>query len=127
MNQLGVIEYRKPDEHDWMYNDFELDTLNDFANRCYKASKLAILDLYIDSANSIYNVSFPEFVLLLSRKKKQPEACQFTLVKDPSDNLFWDEVKRCLHNTRKNKKWIDEFPTFVDGAFEQLANSNPKE
>lgn len=120
-----ILKYHPPSKkNDGMLNEVGMDDINTFGTRCYQASKMAILELYLDAMGGIYNISFPEFVLMLASRKKSFGSCEFELVED---NLMFqsadDIIKQTLEMDERNREWIQKYPSFLTSVFIELKNS----
>lgn len=121
----GIIEYYEAPKDMWQTNDVELDALSSFTNRCHTASRLAILDMYLD-LGLVERMSFSSFILMLAAEKKKSWACPFRLVSEIPEitsELADAEIEDSLYDT----KWKDDNIDTVNSAFSILATSNPHE
>jgi hypothetical protein len=123
---IGIIEYHEPGKHDWMLNDVELDSFIAFTERCYRASRIAILDLYLDMG-MILRMPFLTFIMKLISDKHRKEACKFELV---DDTISIDDVYAIIESSlfTSDSKWkCDRNFDTIENAFRQLADANPFE
>ena len=100
---------------EWQKSESLTYVLNAFRRGCVQASKLSILDLYLDLGFSKF-VSFTDFIEQLTYDKKQPNACPFDLVDDDS-HLTDEEIMDRLKDT----KWNDTLSS-INKAFDKMSN-----
>lgn len=125
-NYIGIIEYYEPDEHYLMLNDVELDGFIAFTELCYKASRIAILNLYLNMG-MVLRMPFLIFIMKLISNKHRKEACKFELV---DDKISIDDVYSIIESLlfTSNSKWkCDKNFDTIENAFKQLADANPFE
>ena len=121
---VGIIEYHDAPIDSWMLNNIEIDSLNAFNERCYKASRIAILDLYLD-LGMVLRMPFLTFIMMLISNKHKKNACQFELV---DDEITRDEVDIVIKSNLiwNSSKWdCDKNLESIENAFRQLADANP--
>jgi len=123
MYQL-VIEYHKPEPDEWQMNDVILDAYMTFRYKCYKASPLAILELYLKMGMQ-NEIPFHTFIFKLVCDKKRDGSCQFTLVQDIGlDDTNDEELKNEICNQLKDSKFEVEFPLIISSLV-SLNFANP--
>lgn len=121
----GVLEIAPPTYYgDWQTNDVDLDIWYGIQNeleRIRKASRLGLLDYYLDRAD-ILKKSFKRFLLDLAAVKAKSDI-PFELVKESSvpEALVDREIEDCLRYT----PWIEDTEEDIRAAFKTLADSNP--
>lgn len=121
----GVFEVAPPNYlNDWQMNDVDLDALfnvHDELDRLRKASKLGLLDYYVDKAH-ILKTSFKQFLLDLAARKFRSEI-PFELVPEPvvTEAFVAEEIQDCLRYT----PWIEDTEEAIEEAFKVLVASNP--
>lgn len=121
---VGIMEFHAPRIDGWMLNDIEFDTLNAFTERCFKASRVAILDMYLD-LGLVERMPFLTFLMMLISKKHKKDACAFELV---DDEITRDEVDIVIRSNLiwNSSRWeCDDSLENIENAFRQLADANP--
>lgn len=120
----GIAEYYTPSRDEWQTNDVELDAISHFTKLCHTASRLAILDMYLD-LGLVERMSFTSFILMLAAEKKKSWACPFRLVSEIPEitpELADVEIEDSLYDS----KWKDDIDS-VNAAFSTLAFAKQQE
>ena len=118
MLKYGMIEYvSTPIE--WRTSLEPTYALDAFQHGCISASKLSILDIYLDCAYR-YSVPFIIFLKSLTAGKSVEYSCPFELL-----DTNKDEVNKELEETLKKYCWKEDTLEAVNKEFDELAKAHP--
>ena len=119
MGSIRKIKYLEPKPFEGIFNDIVLDGYIAFRTRCYQASPLDLLDLYL-SMGLQYDIPFHTFLFKLVCEKRKDDACPFTLIHD----IEPEEFNKVLKEKLKNAKYPFEL-SLVIASLGHLNNVNP--